>query len=85
MTSEATRGKRKTKRGTVVSNKMNKTVVVKVERTHRHPQYGKVVTTAKKFYAHDDSDALQVGQEVVIAETRPMSKNKHWRVVEAVS
>lgn len=75
------RGNRKVQKGVVVSNKMQKTVVVKVERTMRHPQYGKVVTRAKKFYAHNETP-LQIGDEVKIVETRPLSKLKRWRVVE---
>jgi small subunit ribosomal protein S17 len=78
---EEERGNRKIQKGIVVSNKMQKTVVVKVERTFRHPQYGKVVTRAKKFYAHNDTAPLQVGDEVQIIETRPLSKLKRWRVV----
>ena len=76
------RNTRKFKKGVVVSNKMDKTVVVQVERTLRHPQYGKVITRAKKFYAHNENKPLQVGDEVTIVETRPMSKLKRWRVVE---
>lgn len=78
---EEARGNRKIQKGVVVSNKMQKTVVVKVERTFRHPQYGKVVTRAKKFYAHNESAPLQIGDEVKIIETRPLSKLKRWRVV----
>lgn len=79
---EQERGNRKVQKGIVVSNKMEKTVVVKVERTLRHPQYGKVVTRAKKFYAHHDGSApLQIGDEVQIIESRPLSKLKRWRVV----
>lgn len=77
---EEERGNRKAQKGIVVSNKMQKTVVVKVERTFRHPQYGKVVTRAKKFYAHHESP-LQIGDVVQIVETRPLSKLKRWRVV----
>ena len=73
-------GKRKIKTGIVVSNKMEKTVVVKVERSIRHPIYGKVIKRAKKVYAHNDSP-LQIGDEVKIMETRPLSKLKRWRVV----
>lgn len=72
---------RKVKKGIVVSNKMQKTVVVKVERTIRHPRYKKVVTRAKKYYAHNESTPLNVGDEVKIMETRPLSKLKRWRVV----
>lgn len=75
------RGNRKVQKGIVVSNKMQKTVVVKVERTFRHPQYGKVITRSKKFYAHNESAPLQIGDEVQIVETRPLSKLKRWRVV----
>lgn len=76
------RGSRKVKKGIVVSNKMEKTVVVKVERTLRHPIYGKVVRRAKKYYAHNESKPLEIGDEVQIMETRPLSKLKRWRVVE---
>jgi small subunit ribosomal protein S17 len=86
MTTESTadskeRGNRKVKKGLVVSNKMQKTVVVRVERTIRHPQYGKVVSRAKKYYAHNDGEPLAVGAEVTIRETRPLSKLKRWLVV----
>lgn len=74
------RNRRKVKKGIVVSNKMQKTVVVKVERTIRHPRYQKVVTRAKKYYAHHE-EPLNVGDEVHIMETRPLSKLKRWRVV----
>lgn len=79
---EQERGNRKVQQGIVVSNKMQKTVVVKVGRTFRHPKYSKVVTRTKKFYAdHDESTPLQVGDAVTIVETRPLSKLKRWRVV----
>ncbi|MCF7806439.1 MAG: 30S ribosomal protein S17 [Simkaniaceae bacterium] len=74
---------RKTKLGQVVSNKMDKTVVVRVDRTFSHPQFSKVVTRFKKYYAHTDQ-VLEVGQKVKIVETRPLSKLKRWRVVEVV-
>lgn len=79
---EQERGKRKVKTGRVVSNKMDKTVVVAVERTMRHPQYGKVVKRTKKLYAHNDLKPVQVGDLVTVVETRPISKLKRWRVVE---
>jgi small subunit ribosomal protein S17 len=60
---------------------MQKTVVVKVSRTFCHPQYGKVITRAKKLYAHNESTPLQIGDEVTIIETRPLSKLKRWRVI----
>lgn len=72
---------RKTQKGVVVSNKMDKTVVVKVERTFLHPQYGKVITRAKKIYAHNEDRELNVGDVVNVVETRPLSKLKRWRVV----
>jgi len=78
------RSDRKTKQGIVVSNKMEKTVVVRVERKFRHPQYDKVIVRGEKFFAHDDTDALEVGDEVKIMETRPLSKLKNWRVTEVV-
>jgi len=80
------RGYRKKKMGTVVSNKMERTVVVQVQRTMRHPQYGKVVSRSKKFYAHSDHEPrLEVGTVVEIVETRPLSKLKRWRVVSVAS
>jgi small subunit ribosomal protein S17 len=76
------RGNRKKKVGTVIANKMQKTVVVKVQRTMRHPLYGKVVSRAKKYYAHvDGEETLDIGAVVEIVETRPLSKLKRWRVV----
>lgn len=75
------RRNRKVKRGTVLSNKMDKTVVVQVQTTMRHPQYGKVITRNSKFYAHSENDSLKVGDVVEIVETRPLSKLKRWRVV----
>lgn len=78
------RGKRKENVGIVVSNKMDKTVAVEVTRKMRHPRYQKVVERTKKYYAHDESDSLAIGQKVRIVETRPLSKLKRWRVVEAM-
>ncbi len=68
--------------GTVVSNKMDKTVVVRVARTYRHPLYGKVVKVHKKYHAHDENNSCQEGDEVRILETRPLSKTKRWVVIE---
>ncbi len=76
--------KRKQNVGVVVSNKMEKTVTVRVTRKMRHDKYGKVVERAKKCYAHDETNALQEGQKVRIEETRPLSKLKRWRVVEVL-
>ena len=73
--------RRKTRKGVVVSNKMQKTVVVRVERTIRHPQYDKVMTRSKKYYAHDEANTAREGDVVTIMETRPMSKLKRFRVV----
>jgi small subunit ribosomal protein S17 len=73
---------RKTRVGRVVSNKMNKTIVVAVERRVAHPLYGKQVTRTKKYYAHDEQNAAREGDTVRITETRPLSKLKRWRVVE---
>ncbi|PIS02596.1 MAG: 30S ribosomal protein S17 [Chlamydiae bacterium CG10_big_fil_rev_8_21_14_0_10_42_34] len=78
------RGKRKENIGVVISNKMDKTVTVKVTRKMRHEKYGKVIERSKKFYAQDDSNALELGQKVRIMETRPLSKLKRWRVVEVI-
>lgn len=75
------RHNRKTKKGTVLSNKMDKTVVVSVERVCRHQRYGKVIKRSKKYYAHHEGEPLKVGQEVTISETRPLSKTKCWRTV----
>lgn len=82
--STETRGSRKENIGVVISNKMDKTVVVKVSRKMRHGKYSKVVERTKKYYAHDDSDAIEIGQRVRISETRPLSKLKRWRVVEVL-
>lgn len=75
------RGNRKTKKGIVVSNKMEKTVVVKVQKTMRHPAYGKIVKRDQKLYAHNDQGPLEIGAVVNVVETRPLSKLKRWRVV----
>jgi small subunit ribosomal protein S17 len=78
------RNARKTRVGTVVSDKMNKTVVVAVERRYAHPLYGKQVTRTKRYHAHDENDEYHTGDVVRIMETRPLSKLKRWRVVEAI-
>jgi small subunit ribosomal protein S17 len=78
------RGRRKSRTGTVVSDKMDKTVVVKVERRYAHPLYGKQVTRTKKYHAHDENNEFHVGDVVRIAETRPLSKLKRWRVAELI-
>ncbi|MEW6725587.1 30S ribosomal protein S17 [Desulforudis sp. 1088] len=76
------RALRKTRTGTVVSNKMDKSVVVAVETLVRHPLYGRIVRRTKKFMAHDEKNECQIGDKVKIAETRPLSARKRWRVVE---
>ncbi len=78
------RGNRKSRVGVVVSNKMTKTVVVKVERRVANRQYGKIVTKAEKYKAHDEKQECKVGDRVRIVETRPMSKDKRWRVAETI-
>lgn len=78
------RGSRKTRVGTVVSDKMDKTVVVSVSRTTRHPLYGKIIRRSKKYKAHDEGNQCRVGDKVRIMETRPVSKSKRWRVAEVV-
>ena len=75
---------RKTRVGLVVSDKMEKTVVVSIERRVQHPVYGKMVRRTKRFKAHDEQNEAKTGDTVRIMETRPMSKDKRWRVVEIV-
>ncbi|HEX9694988.1 MAG TPA: 30S ribosomal protein S17 [Actinomycetota bacterium] len=76
------RGSRKTRVGVVVSDKMDKTVVVAVRSTIRHPLYGKIMRRVTKVQAHDQANACGVGDRVLLAETRPLSKTKRWRVAE---
>lgn len=85
MTEESTtearlRGTRKRRTGTVLSNRQDKTIVVRVERRTQHPLYRKTVIQAKKYYAHDPANEAQVGDVVEIVETRPLSKLKRWRL-----
>lgn len=80
--SELERLKRKTRKGTVVSDKMEKTIVVEIQRTYAHPFYGKVVRMTNKLKAHDEKNEGKVGDLVEIMETRPISKNKRWRLVK---
>ena len=79
-----TRGVRKQRVGEVISNKMAKTIVVRVERRFPHAQYKKIVTAYKKLYAHDEKAEAKPGDTVRIEETRPLSKLKRWRLVEVV-
>jgi small subunit ribosomal protein S17 len=78
-------GERKTREGVVVSDAMQKTRVVKVERVYRHPQYERVVRVAKKVKAHDEGNESHVGDRVLIEETRPLSKEKRWRIRKILS
>ena len=78
------RNLRKERIGVVVSNKMEKSIVVLVERKVKHPKYGKFVKKSTKFMAHDEKNEASIGDTVRIMETRPLSKNKCWRLVEIV-
>ena len=78
------RNSRKTRVGMVVSDKMQKTVVVSIERRVQHPVYGKMVRRTKKLKAHDEENQAKTGDTVRIMETRPLSKDKRWRVVEII-
>ena len=84
MTTVEKRGQRKERVGEVISAKMAKTIVVRVERRFPHPQYRKVITAYSKFYAHDEKNEAKPGDRVRIQETRPLSKLKCWRLVEVV-
>ena len=79
-----TRNLRKERIGLVVSNKMDKSIVVSVERKVKHPLYGKFVKNSKKFLAHDEKNECNIGDTVRIMETRPISKRKRWRLVEII-
>ncbi len=81
---DTARGNRKERVGEVISNKMAKTIIVRVERRFSHPRFKKVVTGYKKFYAHDEKNEARLGDRVRIEETRPLSKTKRWRLVEVV-
>lgn len=78
------RGIRKSRVGIVVSDKMDKTIVVQIIRKAKHPLYGKTVKITKKYKVHDEENAAKIGDKVMIAETRPISKNKRWRLVQVV-
>lgn len=78
------RGRRKVVTGLVVSNRMDKTVVVRVERLIRHPDYNKLVRRRVKVKAHDEENQCRVGDKVRIMETRPLSRDKRWRIVEVI-
>lgn len=78
------RGRRKVRTGVVVSDKMEKTVLVRIDRRVRHPLYGKTVARSNKLAAHDEGNEAHVGDTVRVMETRPLSRSKRWRVVEIV-
>ena len=78
------RGYRKTRTGVVVSDKMDKTIVVAIKTKVRHPLYGKMVNRTRKFKVHDEENSCGVGDTVKIMETRPLSKDKRWRLVEII-
>ena len=82
--SETTRNLRKTRVGKVVSNKMDKTIVVAIEDMVKHPLYGKVIKHTIKIHAHDEANQCTIGDKVMVMETRPLSKTKRWRLVEII-
>jgi small subunit ribosomal protein S17 len=85
MSGAAVQGKRKTKVGRVVSDKMDKTIVVSVERMTRHPLYKRVIRLTSKFKAHDEANEAHVGDTVLIEESRPLSATKRWRLVSIIA
>ena len=84
MADTTVRNNRKIREGLVVSNKMNKTVVIAIVERVRHPKYDKFITRTKKLYAHDEANDAKSGDKVRVEETRPLSKTKRWRVVEVL-
>ena len=81
---EIKRNLRKERIGVVVSNKMQKSIVVEIERREKHPIYGKFIKKTSRFMAHDEKNDCNIGDTVRIMETRPLSKRKHWRLVEII-
>jgi small subunit ribosomal protein S17 len=81
---EIKRNLRKERIGVVVSNKMQKSIVVEIERREKHPIYGKFIKKTNRFMAHDEKEECNIGDTVRIMETRPLSKRKHWRLVEII-
>jgi len=81
---EETRNNRKVREGLVTSNKMEKSIVVSVERKLKHPKYGKFLKRTTKLMAHDETNECNIGDKVKVMETRPLSKNKCWRLVEII-
>ena len=84
MSETATRAARKERQGVVVSDKQDKTIVVRVERRTTHPLYGKTISVSKKYHAHDETNDAHIGDTVRIVETRPLSKLKRWRLAEVI-
>ncbi|HKI45407.1 MAG TPA: 30S ribosomal protein S17 [Balneolales bacterium] len=84
MEQETVRNQRKQRTGVVVSNKMNKSITVAVDRQVKHPIYGKFIKKTRKYMAHDENNDANIGDRVRIMETRPLSKNKKWRLVEII-
>ncbi len=78
-------GVKKTREGVVVSDKMTKTRVVRIERVFRHPRYQRVITRSKRLKAHDEQNASKVGDRVLIEETRPLSREKRWRILQVLA
>ena len=78
------RGIRKTRIGVVVSDKMDKTVVVSIKTRVRHPLYGKIMNKTSKLKAHDENNTCRIGDKVLVMETRPLSKDKRWRLVQVI-
>ena len=85
MSETAERGVRKERKGVVVSDKMDKTIVVRVTRRIRHPLYGKEMSQSRKFHVHDEANEAKIGDTVRIVESRPLSRLKRWRLVEVVT
>ena len=84
MAEETKRNRRKVRIGTVVSDKMDKSIVVRVDRTYRHPLYEKIFRSSSKLYAHDEKNDAGIGDTVRVMETRPLSSKKRWRLVEVM-
>lgn len=78
------RNKRKVREGWVISSRMDKTIVVAVERQFRHPRYEKIIRRTSKLYAHDDANQCNIGDKVKVMETKPLSRSKRWRLVEVL-
>ena len=84
MTENTERNLRKTRTGKVVSDKMNKTIVVAIEDNIKHPKYGKIIKRTTKIHVHDEKNECGVGDKVLVMETRPLSATKRWRLVEII-